>query len=107
MTVDLYNLGSPSTRKGAATLCAYGCTAETPITSICLHAGWLIGNLKIHFLRYEVAGDQFNGCIVSDLNPVTSEFDFYCCYFETTVLLTSTKYFFFKFLKKIQKLAMM
>ena len=42
-----------------------------------------MGNVKSRYLRYAVSGDQFCGWEVSDLNPLTYNFDSSCSYFET------------------------
>ena len=80
----MYDLGYYSAHKGTDTLCEYGFTMSPPITYICLCAGWLMGNVRSRYLRYEVAGDQFRGQEMSALNPMTSDFSFYCYYLETT-----------------------
>lgn len=80
--VNVDVLGSHSARKGAATLCSSGCTVAPPITSICLRAGWSMGNVKMRYLRHEVAGDQFCGRAVTGLNPIKSEFAVSCAYFQ-------------------------
>ena len=39
-------------------------------------------NLKIRYLRHELAHDQFCGRAVKGLKQFTSEFSVSCCYFE-------------------------
>eukprot|EP00957_Ditylum_brightwellii_P146996 11191420-Ditylum_brightwellii.AAC.1 len=82
LNMNIDELGSHTVCKGSATLCASGCTAVPPITSICLCAGWSMGNAKSHHIQYEVAGDQFCGRAVTGLNHIISDFGISCCYFE-------------------------
>ena len=55
------DLGSHSTRKGAITLVAAGCTVYPPMSSICLRACWIMGNDKDRYIHYEKAGYKFVG----------------------------------------------
>ena len=84
LNVDVYDLGSHCTQKGDDALCASGCTVAPSITSTCLRAGWLMGNMKSRYLQYEVSGDKCFGRAVSVLNPATYHFAGSCYYFETT-----------------------
>ena len=56
--VQEHTLGSHSCRKGGITLLSTGCTASPPMTSICLRAGWSMGNMKDRYIHYEKEGDQ-------------------------------------------------
>jgi hypothetical protein len=42
------------------------------MVSICLRVGWALGNVQDRYLRYEAAGDQYLGRVVSGL-PYDSE----------------------------------
>ena len=53
MNVDMSDLVSPRYLKGAATLYASGCTVALPITSIFIHAGWSMENMKSRYLQDE------------------------------------------------------
>ena len=59
LNVNIYNLGSHSVPKGAAALCISGFTVAPPTTNIFLRKVFLIVNLKIFYLQYEVSGDKF------------------------------------------------
>ena len=48
--VEEGDLGTHSCRKGVATMVAAGCTVSSPIVSICVRAGWVIGGSKIDIL---------------------------------------------------------
>ena len=84
LNVDVSDLVYHSDLKGTSTLCEYGCTVTTSITSIFFCAGCPMENVNIFYLRYEIAGDQFCVQKVSGINPVIYEFTVTCCYFETT-----------------------
>ena len=83
LNVDMSDLISHSACKCAAKFCVSVCTVAPPITSISLLVRWLVGNLKILYLRYKVAGDHFCCRALSVLNPVTYKFSVSCCYYET------------------------
>lgn len=63
--------GTHSFRKGAASYCCAGCTAGPPISSVHLRAGWKFGGVQDRYIKYEAAGDQYLGRVVSGL-PITS-----------------------------------
>ena len=44
------DIGTHSCCKGVATIVAVGCTVSTPIVSICVRAGWVMGGSKIDTL---------------------------------------------------------
>ena len=71
---NISNLGSHSIRKGAASYCASGSTISPPIVSICLRANWSIGGSKERYLKFENAGDQFVGRMVSGLDAFSPLF---------------------------------
>lgn len=68
------NIGTHSMRKGAATFCSSGSTACPSSTSIHLRAGWSLGGVQNTYLRYEAAGDQYVGRVVSGLPLDSFEF---------------------------------
>ena len=72
--VDEHTLGSHSCRKGAITVISTGCTVSPPMASICLRAGWSMGNVKDRYIHYEKAGDQFCGRCVTGLSSLKKEF---------------------------------
>ena len=59
LNVNIYNLGSHFAPKDAAALCISGFTVAPPTTNIFLRKVFLIVNLKIFYLQYEVSGDKF------------------------------------------------
>jgi hypothetical protein len=65
------NLGTHSTRKGAATYVTGGSTAGPSIVAIQLRAGWTIEGVMSRYTRFEAAGDQYVGRCVSGL-PINS-----------------------------------
>ena len=69
--VDEHTLGSHSCRKGAITIVSTGCTVSPPMASICLRAGWSMGNVKDRYINYEKAGDQFCGRSVTGISSMT------------------------------------
>ena len=71
LNVDVSDLGSHGTCKGAVTFCASGCKLAPPVTSICLVVGCSMLNMNSCYLWYEVAGDQLCVRSVSGLKPVT------------------------------------
>lgn len=68
------DLGTHSTRKGAATYCSSGSTACPSITAVHLRAGWALGGVQDTYLRYQEAGDQHVGRTVTGLPPERPEF---------------------------------
>lgn len=80
--MDVKYLGPYSVRKGAGTQITAGCTVVPPIISVCLRAGWSIGNVKERYLHYECAGDQFTGRTVTGLDVMDKTFAVSPPYFE-------------------------
>ena len=62
-------------RKGAANAVTSGCISGPSIISVCLRAGWSIGQVLSRYFRFEAAGDCFVGRCVSLLDPNTPTFD--------------------------------
>ena len=81
---DIKEIGTHSIRKGAATLCASGCTVSPPVTSICLRDGWTKGGIKDKYLHFEKAGDQFVGRCVSGLDVTSPKFAVSPAFFKLT-----------------------
>ena len=82
--VDENTLGSHLCRKGAITLVSTGCTASPPMASICLRAGWSMGNMKDHYIFYKKAGDQFCGRCVTSISSLTKKFAVSPVYWDFT-----------------------
>ena len=72
--VTEHTLGSHSTRKGAITTVSSGCTVSPSMASICLRAGWSMGNVRDRYIHYEKAGDQFCGRSVTGISSIKKEF---------------------------------
>ncbi len=52
------DLGSHSTRKGAASFVSSGSTACPSGSAVTLRAGWSLVGVQDCYIRYEAAGDQ-------------------------------------------------
>lgn len=61
------DIGSHSTRKGAASYVASGSTACPSHAAITLRAGWKMPGVQDTYVRYEAAGDMFVGRTVAGL----------------------------------------
>ena len=61
------NIGTHSTRKGAASFCSSGSTACPSNIAVHLRAGWALGGVQDRYLKYESAGDMFVGRTVAGL----------------------------------------
>ena len=72
--VDIDNIGSHSSRKGTATYCSNGSPVSSPMTSICLRAGWIMGPVKEKYIHYENAGNQYVDRVVAGLNVNSTDF---------------------------------
>lgn len=68
------NYGTHSVRKGVATFACGGITGGPSIVSVCLRCGWSLGGVQDQYSRYEAAGDQFLGRVVSGLPVNDSKF---------------------------------
>ena len=82
--VQEHTLGSHSCRKGGITLLSTGCTASPPMASICLRAGWSMGNVKDRYIHYEKAGDQYCGRCVTGISSMTKQFAISPVYWDFT-----------------------
>ena len=81
--VDVETFGSHSLRKGSSTFAASGCTVAPSMAAICNQAGWKMGGTRDKYIKFENAGDQFLGRVLTGLNPVSSDFALSCPYFDT------------------------
>lgn len=68
------DLGTHSTRKGAASFTSSGSTSCPSIMAITLRAGWTMGKVESAYYRYEGAGDQHVGRTVTGLPPNKADF---------------------------------
>lgn len=71
---DRERLGIHSTRKGAATFCANGCTSAPSQASIDLRGGWSQGKIKDVYQHSLPVGDQYVGRVVTGLPRYTTDF---------------------------------
>eukprot|EP00562_Extubocellulus_spinifer_P026552 CAMPEP_0178640846 /NCGR_PEP_ID=MMETSP0698-20121128/16240_1 /TAXON_ID=265572 /ORGANISM="Extubocellulus spinifer, Strain CCMP396" /LENGTH=428 /DNA_ID=CAMNT_0020281325 /DNA_START=18 /DNA_END=1304 /DNA_ORIENTATION=+ len=82
MGMDVKYLGVCSVPKGAETYVTAGCTVAPPIVSVCLRAGWLIGNVKERYLHYQSAGDMYVARMATGLEVMSTDFAVSPPYFE-------------------------
>jgi hypothetical protein len=71
---ELTKSGTHSTFKGVATVVCSGCMMSPPIVLVCIRAGWMMGGVKDHYLKYEAAGDQFVGRCAACLDLFSKDF---------------------------------
>jgi hypothetical protein len=89
--MDATDIGTHSTRKGAATYCSSGTTACPSSAAIHLRAGWAMGGVQDTYLRYESAGDMHVGRTVCGLPTNSTDFAILPPFFiERGVLLESS-----------------
>ena len=69
--VDVADIGVHSIRKGASSYVSGGSTCAPPQVATNIRAGWTMGGVQDTYLRYEAAGDQYVGRVVSEL-PISS-----------------------------------
>lgn len=69
---------------------ASGCTVS-PIVSICIQSGWVMGGVKARYLKYESAGDQYIGQCATGKNPLSKQFAASCPYFDFGMLENESK----------------
>ena len=82
--VESKYIGSHSLRKGAAIFVSSGATCSPPQVATNIRAGWTMGIVQDTYLRYESAGDQYVGRVVSGLPLCSAKFSvlppqFDCC----------------------------
>ena len=73
-------IGTHSIRKGAISYLS-SLPGGPPIASVCIRAGWTMGNVKYICLRYVSSGDQFVGWCLSLLPLLQAEFGSSQAYF--------------------------
>ena len=82
--MEVKDIGVHSLRKGAASFVSSGSTCAPPQVATNIRAGWTMGQIQDTYLRYESAGDQYVGCVVSGLPLCSPKFavlppQFDCC----------------------------
>jgi hypothetical protein len=70
------DIAAHSTRKGGRSYCAGGSTNGPAFVTIMLRGGWSLEGIDKRYVRYERAGDQYVGRILSGLNVNSVEFAF-------------------------------
>lgn len=79
-------LGTHSYRKGAVTYCASGYTSGPSLAAISVRAKWKLGGIQDKYLKYERAGDQFVGRVLSGLPQDSVKFAALPPHFEQGVI---------------------
>jgi hypothetical protein len=69
-----FQFGTHSIRKGAATYCSSGCIDGPDIAAIYLRAGWKFPGVGDTYIKFQDAGDQYVGRMVSGLPFSTTRF---------------------------------
>ena len=64
-------LGTHSIQKRAATYCCTETSHGPPVVFVCLRAGWSLGRMKEHCLKYEMAGDELVGRTLTGIPATT------------------------------------
>ena len=72
--INVNDIGVHSIRKGAATYVSSGSTCAPPQVATNIRAGWTMGPIQDTYLRFESAGDQYVGRVVSGLPLSSSKF---------------------------------
>ena len=72
--VEVSTFGSHSLRKGSSTFAASGSTMTPSMASICNRAGWKMGGTRDKYIKFENAGDQYLGRILSGLDSLSTGF---------------------------------
>lgn len=80
--VDPANLGTHSTRKGAATYVTSGTTSAPAMAAIQIRCGWTLEGVQSRYARYENAGDHVVGRTVAGLPVNGPEFAYIPPYFR-------------------------
>ena len=65
--INVDDLGAHSARKGASTYMTSGCVGGPMQQAVNIRCGWRMGGVTDTYCRYEAAGDQYCGRIVSGL----------------------------------------
>ena len=66
--------GSHSLQKGSATFAASGSTMTPSMAAICNRAGWKMGGTRDKYIKFENAGDQYLGRVVTGLDALSPAF---------------------------------
>ena len=72
--VENESFGSHSLRKGSATFAGSGSTMAPSMASICNRAGWKMGGTRDKYIKFENAGDQYLGRILTGLDALSPSF---------------------------------
>ena len=72
--INVDDIGVHSIRKGAATYVSSGSTCAPPQVATNIRTGWTMGPIQDTYLRFESAGDQYVGRVVSGLPLSSSDF---------------------------------
>ena len=72
--VEVGTFGSHSLRKGSSTFAASGSTMTPSMASICNRAGWKMGGTRDKYIKFENAGDQYLGRILSGMDCLSPSF---------------------------------
>lgn len=83
------DLGTHSTRKGAASYTSSGTTSCPPIIAITLRAGWTMSKIESTYYRFEGAGDMHVGRTVTGLPPHSPDFAILPPFFEQRTALVT------------------
>ena len=81
--VEIEAFGSHSLRKGAATFCGSGSTMAPSMAAICNRAGWKMGGTRDKYIKFENAGDQYLGRVLSGLDALSPSFALTPPFFDT------------------------
>ena len=81
--VEVGTFGSHSLRKGSSTFAASGSTMTPSMASICNRAGWKMGGTRDKYIKFENAGDQYLGRILSGMNSLSPNFAVTPPFFDT------------------------
>ena len=68
------DIAAHSTRKGGRSYCAGGSTNGPAFVTIMMRGGWSLEGIDKRYVRFERAGDQYVGRILSGLNVNTADF---------------------------------
>ena len=83
--VNIEDIGVHSLRKGAASYVSSGSTCSPPQVATNIRAGWSMGIIQDTYLRYEAAGDQYVGRVVSGLPLSSPKFAVLPCQVDCSV----------------------
>ena len=72
--VEVESFGPHSLRKGSATFVGSGSTMVPSMAAICNQAGWKMGGTRDKYIKFENAGDQYLGRLLSELDALSPSF---------------------------------